>query len=146
MLLQLPKLGTVNSYNNKNKYLERGRVFEVMTKIITRGLEGCYRSAMEIEGQTHSSLHKTVLLGFVSKFHFLSVPAPKFPPSVLISKSPTASVFPSLWIVELCIYFHNVSYLEREGGDCLAVNISGQHVCVLRVRVPLLPPCGYSGV
>jgi hypothetical protein len=29
------------------------------------------------------------------------------------------------------------------GGDGLAVNMSGQHVCVLRVRGPLLPPCGY---
>jgi hypothetical protein len=27
-----------------------------------------------------------------------------------------------------------------QGGDGPAVNISGQHVCVLRVRVPLLPP------
>jgi hypothetical protein len=87
-----------------------------MTKIITRGLEGCYRSAMEIEGQTHSSLYKIVLLSLVSGFHCLSVPAPKLPPSVLISKSLTASIFPSLWIVELRIYFHNVNYLEREGG------------------------------
>jgi hypothetical protein len=30
----------------------------------------------------------------------------------------------------------------HRGGDGLAVNMSGQHVCVLRVRVPLLPPCG----
>jgi hypothetical protein len=32
------------------------------------------------------------------------------------------------------------------GGDGLAVDMSGQHVCVLQVRVPLLPLCGYSGV
>jgi hypothetical protein len=32
------------------------------------------------------------------------------------------------------------------GGDGRAVNMSGQHVCVLWVRVPLLPQCGYSGV
>jgi hypothetical protein len=30
---------------------------------------------------------------------------------------------------------------QLRGGDGLAVNMSGQHVCVLRVRVPLLPPC-----
>jgi hypothetical protein len=32
--------------------------------------------------------------------------------------------------------------LIKVGGDGLAVNMSGQHVCVLRVRVPLPPPCG----
>jgi hypothetical protein len=30
------------------------------------------------------------------------------------------------------------------GGDGLVVNMSRQHVYVRRVRVPLLPPCGYS--
>jgi hypothetical protein len=27
------------------------------------------------------------------------------------------------------------------GGDGLVTNMSGQHVCVLRVGAPLLPPC-----
>jgi hypothetical protein len=48
-----------------------------------------------------------------------------------------------------CIPFNRIIFLDNYmwwGGDGLAVNMSGQHVCVLQVRVPLLPPCGYSGV
>jgi hypothetical protein len=38
------------------------------------------------------------------------------------------------------------TYIYRRGNG-LAINMLGQHVCVLRVRVPLLPPpCGYSGI
>jgi hypothetical protein len=62
-------------------------------------------------GQIHSSLYK-IVLSFFPQFHFL-LPTLKFPPSALISKSLMASVFPSIWIVELCIYIHIVNYLER---------------------------------
>jgi hypothetical protein len=47
-----------------------------------------------------------------------------------------------------CIFVFNLLVFTSGAsrGDGLAVNMSGQHVCVLRVRIPLLPPCGYSGV
>jgi hypothetical protein len=46
---------------------------------------------------------------------------------------------PSSWLI-------SKTFMYLTGGDGLAVNMSGQHVCVLQVRVPLPPPCGYSGV
>jgi hypothetical protein len=43
-------------------------------------------------------------------------------------------------------FFSSYVYVKTRGGDGLAVYMSGQHICVLRVRDPHLPPCGYSGV
>jgi hypothetical protein len=64
---------------------------------------------MEIEG-TNSLLF---IQDYSLKFLFQIRLSPFFPPSILISKSLSALVSPSLWIVELCIHFHNVNYLER---------------------------------
>jgi hypothetical protein len=36
----------------------------------------------------------------------------------------------------------SLPFMYNLRGDGLAVNMSGQHICVLRVRVPPLLPCG----
>jgi hypothetical protein len=57
--------------------------------------------------------------------------------------------YSTLWLSKFSLIHFRGTVLETTdfwGGDGLAVNMSGQHVCVLGVRVLLLPSGGYSGV